>query len=132
MLHQPIIFLSCRHYLPRFKHVMRARLFHIHIFARLAPPYGLQGVIMIWRRNGNRIDGFVFEQLAQVGVRGRPLLAHLFDLGDALVQNGFINVADGCNFHIRHPRVMAYVGSSLAAHAHTRHAHRIIWTGKTA
>ena len=42
-------------------------------------PRCLQGVVVVRRRDRDGIDGLVFQQLAQIRVRGGPLLSGLLD-----------------------------------------------------
>ena len=51
-------------------HVVAQGLFTVNILARLAAPDGLQRMPEIRRGDGDGVNGFVFQQLAQVDERG--------------------------------------------------------------
>ena len=65
--------------LAAFKGVMRAGLFDVDVFAGLAGPDAHERVPMIGSGDGDGIDVFVFEQLANVDVGFWLRQAHLFD-----------------------------------------------------
>src|SRR2546430_4744895 len=66
---------------------MRAWLFHIHVFSGLAGPDGHQRVPMIGRSNGDGVDIFVLEQLANIDVGFGLWQSQLLDVPETLVQD---------------------------------------------
>src|SRR5207253_9128174 len=72
---------------------MRARLFHIDVFSGLASPNGHQRVPMIGRGNGDGVNFFVLEELANINIGFWLWQTHLLDVIEALVQYVFIDIA---------------------------------------
>lgn len=66
MLNDTIVFLGSAHELAAFPKIVRAGLFDVHIFARLARPDGDERVPVIWRGDRDGVYGFIFEQLAHI------------------------------------------------------------------
>src|SRR5579871_2667692 len=132
VLHQTVIFLRGRHDLLRFKHVVGARLLYVYVLARLASPHYLQRVIVIRRSNRNRIDGLVFEQLAEIRECGWTFLAQLLDVSQAGVQHGLVDVTKCGDFHAIHLGVTRDMGAALPAYAHAGNANRVIGARKAA
>ncbi len=126
VLHNPVVLLDGAQQLPAFPPVVGERLFDVDVFARLAAPDGLQRMPVVGRGNGNRVNGFVLEQLAQVDEPRRPLDPHLLDFRQALVQDVLIHVAEGGQFHVLHVAVLLDVRPALPVQANHRNAHAII------
>ena len=103
--------------LAAFKGVVRAGFFDVDIFAGLAGPDGHERVPVIGRGDGDGVDIFVFEQLANVDVGFRLGQAHLFDFADALAGDVFVDVADGDDFCSRDMRKAVDVIVAAAAHS---------------
>ena len=55
---------------------------------------------MIRRGDGDGVDVFVFEKLADVGVGLRLGTAEFFDVGEALVEDVFVDVAERGDFDV--------------------------------
>ena len=87
-----------RDHLFPFPNVVRNRFFDIDIPAALHTPHGGQGVPMIGRGNGNRIDIFALQQFANIGVSGHccAVLRAPLDPG---IEHGAVNVAQGRQAH---------------------------------
>ena len=85
VLHDAVIFFHRAQQLLAFPDVVAHGLFAVNVLARLAAPDGLQRVPVIGRGNGDRVNGFVFQKLAQVDEGGGFLDPHLFHLGQALI-----------------------------------------------
>ena len=82
---------------------------------------------MIRGGDGNRIDGFVLEKLADIHKRrglGDAVLRHR---GDALPHEVLVDVADGGDFDVRKLRVIMHVIHAAPVHATNRHAHANRW-----
>src|ERR1700732_990426 len=72
---------------------MRARLFDVYVFPGLAGPDGHERVPMIGRGDGDGVNIFVFEQLANIDVGFWLWQAQLLDVAEALVQHVFVHIA---------------------------------------
>src|SRR5580704_9429890 len=112
--------------LAAFKGVVRAGFFDVDVLAGLAGPDSHERVPVIGSGNGDGVDVFVFEELANVDVGFRLGQAHLFDFGDALTGDVFVNVADGNDFRSRDARETANVIVAAAAHSANGHADAIV------
>ncbi len=102
VLHDAIVLARRGHQLAGFEDVMGAGFFAIDILARLAGPDSDQRVPVVGRGDGDGVDGFVFEQLADVGEAGGALLAGAFDFLEAHVEDGLIDIAHGGDFDVGH------------------------------
>src|SRR6266404_6241373 len=98
VLANSVVLLDGAHQLPSFKRVMRARLFHIDVFRRLAGPDGHERVPMIRRSDGDGVDIFVLEQLADIDVGFGLWQSQLIDVPEATVQHGLIDITERSNF----------------------------------
>ena len=67
-LHDAVVLPRRFHHLAAFPHIVRDRLFHIHILARLAAPDRNQRMPVIWRGGRDRVNVFVVQELAQVAI----------------------------------------------------------------
>ena len=107
--------LACRgHHLPALPDVVGERLFHVDVLAGLARPYGRQGVPVVGRGDGDRIDLLVVERLAEVGVGGNALVA-ILELADLVVENLAVDVAQGHDSHAGHlPEVVDELAATTA------------------
>ena len=133
VLHHAVVLLRGRHNLPGLEHIVRAGLLHVHVLARLAGPDGLQRVAVVGRGDGDRVDGLVLQQLAQVGVtprdafpwpsRPRPRCALSTDSSMSQMRG---------DLHVGHLAVGADVVAAPAAHAHAGHPHRVVGAGERA
>ena len=86
-------------HLPAFPDIVRQRLFHVDVFARLARPHGGQGVPMVRRGDDDGVDILVVKQFADIAVNGDIVAAVLERLGFT-VQVGTVHVAqrdDSCS-----------------------------------
>src|SRR5262249_25119350 len=110
---------------------VRAGLLHVHMLTGLAGPHGLQRVIVIRRGDGNRVNGFVVQQLAQIREGLRTLLTALLDLVQTSVQDGFVDIADRRDLDILHRTVTGDVRAALTVDPYASNAYRVIgtWSG---
>src|SRR5207249_6673105 len=67
-LHDAVVRLGCAHHLPALPPEMRAWLFDVDVFARLAGPNRYQRMPVIRRGDRNSVDGFVFHNAARIGI----------------------------------------------------------------
>src|SRR6266404_4186359 len=67
-LDNAIVFARRGYDLTAFPDIMRHRFFEVNILASLNCPDGPEGVPMVGRGEGNDIDIFIFEQLANIGI----------------------------------------------------------------
>ncbi len=130
VLDDAVVFAGRLHQLRAFKNVVGAGLLDVHILARLTGPDAHQRVPVIRRGDGDGVDGFVFQQLAHIGIGGWTRLAGRLDLGQAASQDGFVHVAQRGDLHVGHGRVGLDVGIALPAHAYHRHSHGVIGAAK--
>ena len=126
VLANAVVLLHGTHQLPSFKAVMRAWLFHIHVFPGLARPDGHQRVPMIGRSDGNGVDIFVLEQLANIDVGFGLGQSQLLDIPEALVQHVFIHIAQGGNLCPWNTRKTAEVIVAATSHSANCHPDTII------
>ena len=126
VLHNPVVLLDGAQQLPAFPPVVGERLFDVDVFARLAAPDGLQRMPVVGRGDGNRVNGLVIQQLAQVDESRRPLDSHLLDFAQPLVQDVLIHVAESGDFHVLHVAVLFYVRPALPVQANHRNAHAVV------
>ena len=102
MLHDAVVLLRRGHELAALEDIMGTRLLAVHVLARLAGPNADERVPVVGRGDGDGVDGFVFEQLADVGEAGGALLAGAFDFVQAHVEDGLIDIAHGGDFDVGH------------------------------
>src|ERR1700757_3135693 len=75
------------------KGVVRTGLFYIDVFAGLASPDGHERVPMIGSGDGDGVDVFVFEELADIDIGFWSGQAELLDLVEALIGDVFVDIA---------------------------------------
>ena len=126
VLANTVVFFYGADELAAFKGVVRAGLFDVDVFAGLAGPDAHERVPMIGSGDGDGIDVFVFEQLANVDVGFRLRQAHFFDFGDALAGDVFVDVADGDDFCSRDMRKAVNVIVAAATHSADGYAHTFV------
>src|SRR5579862_542054 len=122
MLNDAIVFLSGAYELAAFPEIMRTGFFDIHVFACLARPDGNQGMPMVGRGDGNGVDGFVFEQLANIG-ECLGIAAHF---SAAFIHNFLVHVAEGGNLGVRHVRISVKMIVSAIAQAADGYTNAIV------
>src|SRR5579872_2559874 len=93
MLNNAVVAIRGAHQLAAFPPVVRAWLFDVNIFAGLARPDRHQAVPVVGSGDGNRIDGFVVENLANVEAGFWRGLAHFFNVRSALSEHAFVDIA---------------------------------------
>src|SRR5208282_1464204 len=81
---------------------------------------------MIGSGDGDGVDVFVFEELANVDVGFWFWQTHLLDFGDALARDVFVDVADGDDFCSRDARKAVDVIVAAAAHSANGYADTIV------
>src|ERR1700730_753282 len=102
VLTNSVVLLYRTYQLASFKGVVRAVFFYVHIFPGLARPDGHQRVPMIGRGDGDGVDIFVLEELANIDIGFGLWQALLLDVAEALVQHAFIHIAQSANLCSRH------------------------------
>src|SRR5439155_8103744 len=108
--------------LPPFPPVVRAGLFDVNVLAGLATPDGHQRVPMVRRRNRDRVDGFIVEELPHVDeglVLRQALLLHPLE---ALGQHVFIHVAERRDFSLWNLREFLHMVPTAPTNAANSHA----------
>src|SRR5579871_6962598 len=98
MLAYAVVLLHGTHELAAFKPVVRARLLHVNIFAGLAGPDRNERVPVIGRGDGDGVNIFVLEQLADVAIRFWPGEPHLLGVAETLVEHAFVDVTHRSDF----------------------------------
>jgi hypothetical protein len=81
---------------------------------------------MIGRGDGDGVNIFVFEELANVDEGFRPGHAELLHIAEALVQYAFIDVAQSCKLCSREAGKAADVIIAATAHSANRNADTVI------
>jgi hypothetical protein len=104
---------------------MRARLLDVDVLAGLAGPDGLEGVGVVGGGDGDRVDIFVLEKLAEVGVEFGLLLAGFLVTGRPFVQNGFVDIAHRDDVDIVQVAIAADVIFTASAKAHAGDANGV-------
>lgn len=92
-LDDAVVFFRGEHHALAFIEVVGDGFFDVDILTGLAGPDGGECVPVITRRDDDRIDGFVFDEFAEIGVGG----GGLFESFDAGVEPGLVGVAHGRN-----------------------------------
>ena len=110
------------------EHIMRTRLFDIHVLARLARPNRLKRVIVVGGSNGNSVDIFVFQKLAQIRKAGGTFLASLFVLAQSLIQDILVDIAESNDFDVVQLAVALDVIDAPTPDADTGDPHLIVQT----
>jgi hypothetical protein len=126
MLHDAIVFLRRAHHLPALPQEMRARFFHVNVFAGLASPNSQKRVPVIGSRYRDGIDGLVFHNAVRIGVDGGFRNIQALHVGEAVADDVLIDIADGGDFYVRQPGVLFNVLKTLAANADDRNANTIV------
>ena len=85
-----------------------------HVLARLHRPDGRQGVPVIGRDDGDRVDFLVVQDAAEVAERLRLVPARLLDFGDRAIDVRAIDVADRADAHVG---MLEEVAEAVGAHA---------------
>ena len=111
------------------KMIVRARLLHVHVLARLAGPDGHQGVPVIGRGDRDRVDGLVLEQLAVVGVGLGRFLRPVLDVLGAGFQDLLVDIADGDQFDALLPGDLLDVVLAAPPQADRGYADRVVGAG---
>ena len=122
-LHNAVVFSGCFNELAPFEYVMRGGLFYIHVLAGLNGPNSPQGMPVIRRCYGNKIQFFVFQQLAYIDLCSRFSALQFLDLVHPFGKKILIDIAEGFYTYIMrfgHPGPDAEVVHALAAY--TDHA----------
>ena len=92
VLADAVVLLHRAHQLTPFKPVVRAGFFDIDIFASLACPYAHERMPVVGRGDRDRVNIFVLEQLADVGVALRLGLAKLLHVAQAVGQDALVYI----------------------------------------
>ena len=131
LLHHAVVLARRGHNLLGLENIVRAGLFDVHVLAGLAGPDGHQGVPVIGRGDGDGVDGFVFQQLADVLVGLRLGLAELVDLRQALGDVRIVDIADRRDLHVGQLAVAADVGRRRGRRCRCRRCERCRWACRT-
>src|SRR5216684_4204995 len=81
---------------------------------------------MIGRGDGDGVNIFVLEELANIDVGFWLWQSHLLDVPDTMVQHAFIHIAESGNLCPRDTRKAADVIVAATSHSANCHAHTII------
>ena len=114
VLSDPVVLLRGQNQLLAFPQVMAARLLDVNVLPGLESPDSDQGMPVIGRRNGERVNGGVFQKFAHLSVSLRGRQAHPVHVREAPLHDVFIHIAHGHDLHVRHARVFLDV---LKAHS---------------
>src|SRR5260370_14298091 len=125
VLANAVVLLDGTYEMTSFKPVMGARLFDVHVLPGLARPDGHKRVPMIGRGDGNGVNVFVFEQLAHIHIGFWLWHSELLHVSDALVQDGFIHVAQSGSVRPGDTGKAMAVILAATSHSTHRHAHTI-------
>src|ERR1700693_3818352 len=110
---------------------MRARLFDVDVFSGLASPDGHEGVPMIGCGDGDGVNIFVFEELANIAVGFRFGHAKFLDVAKAFVQYVFVHIAQSGDFCCWNVREAVDVIDAAASHAANGYTDAIICADDT-
>ena len=132
LLHHAVVLARRRDNLLRFEHIVRAGLLDVDILAGLAGPDGLQRVLVVGRGDGDGVDGFVFEQLAEVGVAAGFFLPSFSTCRTPLLQDRFVDVAEGDDLDVGHGGPSFDVVFAAAVETDHGNANGFIRTGSRA
>ena len=80
--------------------VVRAGFLHVDVFARGNAEDRGGGVPMIRRGDGDRVNGAIFESLAEIAERGRTLEALFLDRRSSRSGFRIVHIADMGNLHV--------------------------------
>src|SRR5581483_11662755 len=128
MLHDAIGIFHRGDELMSFPPAMRARLFDIRVLAGLHGPDAHQRMPVVRRRDGDSVDGGIFQQLADVAVRFGLGHAELFDIAEALAHDVLVDVADGGDFDAGDIAKGLDVIEPASAQADDREANAVVCT----
>ncbi len=100
MLDDAVVLPGRLHHLPAFEDVVRSRLLDVGILARLAGPDHTQGVPVIGRREGHRVDRGVIEQATHVINAGDIMAGPLAVDLDRLTTFALVAVTHCCELDV--------------------------------
>lgn len=95
VLADAIVFFYGADKLAAFEPIVRARLFHVNVLAGLTAPDGDQRMPVIGSGDGDGVDFLVLEKLAHIDVGFRARTAQFFDVAETLVEDVFVDIAEG-------------------------------------
>ena len=87
---------------------------------------------MVGRGDGDGVDRFVLQQLAQIGVGGGRLAALRFDESAGLAEDGVVDVAEGHQIHFRQRGEGLHMALAAAAQPDGGDANCVVGTGHRA
>lgn len=94
VLDDAVVFAGGFNALTAFEDVVAAGFLDVNVFAGLASPDGDEGVPVVGRGNGDGVDAFVFQELADVGVGGDFGGVVFFQLVHSAADDVVVNVAE--------------------------------------
>ena len=117
VLDDAVVFAGGLDALAAFEDVVAAGFLDVDVFAGLASPDGDEGVPVVGRGDGDSVDVFVFQELADVGV-GRDFVGIVFfQLGDSAADDVVVNVAESGDADAGNAAEAADVGASASVDA---------------
>ena len=108
-LHDPVVAPRRFHRQPALADVVRRRLLHVHVLARVAGIDGHEGVPVLGGADDDGLNVLVLEQLAVVAIHLRLPAGGL----EAILHVRLVDVADGDHIHVRLRDESPFVRCSL-------------------
>src|SRR5882762_8546644 len=117
-LHHAVVFARRLHHLAAFPDFVAGGLLDVNVFAGLAGPDGGEGMPVIARGDGDRVDIFVFEKLADVLISFlRLVTGELVSEGYGALDLRLVDIANTGNARLRQFGVAGDVVAAAAAYA---------------
>jgi hypothetical protein len=101
VLHDAVVLVRGFNELAAFVDIVRSGLFNVDVLTGLAGPYGGQRVPVVGRRDGDRVNRLVLEDLTQILFDRRFAAVALLEFSLALFEQVAIRVAEHGDFSIR-------------------------------
>lgn len=117
VLDDAVVFAGGLDALAAFEDVVAAGFLDVDVFAGLASPNGDEGVPVVGRGDGNGVDAFVFQELADVGVGGDFGGVVFFQLVDSAADDIVVNVAESGDADAGNAAEAVDVGASASVDA---------------
>src|SRR5262245_54047541 len=120
MLNHPAIFPSRLNAATPLVHLMAQRLFDVHVFARLARPNREERMPMIRRGDGNHIEIFIVEGLANVLKTFRRVAALVPNLLAPRLEQAAVGIDEMSDLNVFELQILIDMRAALAVN--TSHA----------